>query len=59
MATVVKRGNKYSVVFNYTDENGVTRQKWESPVSTKKEALKRKNEIEHELATGTFIAPLC
>ena len=57
MAAIVKRGNKYSVVFNYTDENGVTRQKWESPVSTKKEAQKRKNEIEHELATGTFIAP--
>ena len=57
MAAIVKRGNKYSVVFNYTDENGVTRQKWESPVNTKKEAQKRKNEIEHELATGTFIAP--
>lgn len=57
MAAIVKRGNKYSVVFNYTDENGVTRQKWESPVSTKKEAQKRKNEIEHELATVTFIAP--
>ena len=30
MAAIVKRGNKYSVVFNYTDENGVTRQKWEA-----------------------------
>ena len=47
MATIVKRGNKYSVVYNYTDENGVTRQKWEPPIPTKKEAQKRKNEIEH------------
>ena len=57
MATIVKRGNKYSVVYNYTDENGVTRQKWEPPIPTKKEAQKRKNEIEHEMATGTFIVP--
>ena len=57
MATIVKRGNKYSVVYNYTDEDGTTRQKWEPPVLTKKEAQKRKNEIEHEIATGTFIAP--
>ena len=27
MATIVKRGNKYSVVYNYTYENGETRQK--------------------------------
>lgn len=57
MATIVKRGNKYSVVYNYTDEDGTTRQKWEPPVHTKKEAQKRKNEIEHEIANGTFIAP--
>ena len=36
MATIVKRGNKYSVVYNYTDEDGTTRQKWEPPVPTKK-----------------------
>ena len=35
MATIVKRGKKYSVVYNYTDENGVQRQKWEPPVTTK------------------------
>ena len=57
MATIVKRGKGYSVVFNYTDENGERRQKWEPPVPTKKEAQKRKNEIEHEMATGTFIVP--
>lgn len=57
MATIIKRGKKYSVVYNYTDENGVTRQKWEPSVPAKKEAQKRKNEIEHEMAIGTFIAP--
>ena len=39
MATIVKRGKKYSVVYNYTDENGVQRQKWEPPVATKKRGL--------------------
>lgn len=57
MATIVKRGKKYSVVYYYTDENGEQQQKWEPPVSTKKEALKRKNEIEHQMDTGDFIAP--
>ena len=36
MATIVKRGNKYSVVYNYTDENGELRQKQELPVPAKK-----------------------
>lgn len=55
MATIVKRGKKYSVVYYYTDENGEQQQKWEPPVSSKKEALRRKNEIEHEMDTGIFI----
>ena len=57
MATIVKRGKKYSVVYYYTDENGEQQQKWEPPVSSKKEALRRKNEIEHEMDTGVFIPP--
>ena len=57
MATIVKRGKKYSVVYYYTDENGEQQQKWEPPVSSKKEALRRKNEIEHEMDTGIFIPP--
>ena len=40
MATIVKRGKGYSVVFNYTDENGEKRQKWEPPVPTKKRSPK-------------------
>jgi len=57
MATIVKRGKKYSVVYYYTDANGEQRQKWEPPVSTKKEAMRRKNEIEYEMDEGTFIPP--
>ena len=57
MAAIVKRGKKYAVVYNYTDENGVKRQKWESNFNTKKEAQKRLNEIQHEMDLGTFILP--
>ncbi len=56
MASITKRGKKYYVVYRYEDEAGKTQQKWE-PFSTKKEAQKRKNEIEHEMDTGTFIRP--
>ncbi len=59
MATIVKRGKKYAVVYYYTDENGVQRQKWEPPVDTKKEAQKRLNEILYEMDNGTFIRPSC
>ena len=34
MATIVKRGKKYSVVYYYTDRDGKQQQKWEPPVST-------------------------
>ena len=59
MATIIKRGKKYAVVYYYTDENGVQRQKWEPPVDTKKEAQKRLNEIQYEMDHGTFIRPSC
>ena len=35
MATIIKRKKAYSVVYNYVDENGETKQKWET-VPTKK-----------------------
>lgn len=57
MASIVKRGKKYAVVYYYTDKDGKQQQKWEPPVSSKKEAARRKNEIEHALDTGTFIPP--
>lgn len=57
MATIVKRGKKYSVVYYYTDRDGKQQQKWEPPVSTKKEAARRKNQIEYQIDNGTFIPP--
>ena len=38
MASIIKRKKNYSVVYNYVDENGETKQKWET-WRTHKEAL--------------------
>lgn len=40
MASIVKRKNRYSVVYTYTDDNGVKRQKWET-FATNAEAKKK------------------
>ena len=56
MASIVKRGKKYSVVYRYKDENGKDRQKWES-FSSMAEAKKRKQEVEFKKGNGTFILP--
>ena len=40
MASIVKRKSKYSVVYDYTDENGKRRQRWE----TSAQMQKQKNE---------------
>ena len=42
--------------FCFRGPNGNSQQKWES-FKTKKEAQKRKSEVEHEIDTGTFIPP--
>ena len=41
MASIVKRKNKYSVVYAYFDEAGKRRQRWET-YETNAEAKKRK-----------------
>lgn len=56
MASIIKRKKNYSVVYNYVDENGETKQKWET-WHTHKESLKRKAEIENQQHTGTFLPP--
>lgn len=56
MASIIKRKKSYSVVYNYTDENGEIRQKWET-WHTRKEALKRKSEVENKQNEGVFISP--
>lgn len=50
LASIVKRKNRYSVVYTYTDENGGKRQKWET-FATNAEAKKRKKQIEFEQDT--------
>ena len=56
MASIIKRKKAYSVVYNYIDENGETKQKWET-WHTHKEALKRKAEVENQQNNGTFLPP--
>lgn len=56
MATVKKRGKTYSVVYTYLNEVGEKKQKWET-YKTKKEADKRRVEIEGTMSNGTFISP--
>lgn len=56
MASIIKRKNKFSVVYSYTDNNGKKKQKWET-FCTNAEAKKRKAEVEHQQATGTFVVP--
>ena len=56
MASIQKRGKKYSVVYTYEDNDGVARQKWET-YNTKREASARKSAVEHEQNTGGFTPP--
>ena len=53
MASIIKRKKAYSVVYNYTDENGNTKQKWET-WHTHKEALKRKRRLKTSKTTVRF-----
>jgi len=54
MATIVKRGNKYAVVYTYADKNNDRHQKWES-FDTKTQAAERKAQIELEQINNVFI----
>ena len=56
MASIVKRRNKYCVVYKYKDEKGKEKQRWES-FDTKREAKARKIEVEHEQSNNTFLVP--
>lgn len=56
MASIIKRKKAYSVVYNYIDDKGETKQKWET-CHSHKEALKRKAEVENQQFNGTFLPP--
>ena len=56
MASIVKRKNRYAVLYNYTDDKGNTRQK-SATFDTNAEAKKRKIQIEYQQQTGSFVVP--
>ena len=56
MASIIKRKKNYSIVYTYVDENGETKQKWETRTSYQ-EALKRKAEIESQKSSHSFLPP--
>ena len=56
MASIIKRKKKISVVYRYTDENGVEKQKWET-FNNMADAKRRKHQVESELDDNTFIPP--
>lgn len=56
MATIIKRKKAYSLVYNYTNELGETKQKWET-WHTYKDVMKRKAEVEGGLIKGDFYQP--
>ena len=56
MASIMKRGDSYSVRYKYKDHSGKPCEGWES-FKTKKEAQERKITVEKELLDGTFLVP--
>lgn len=58
MASIVRRGERFYVVYLYTDGKGNRKQKWES-YKTQTEAKTRQKEIEYKERIGTFVIPQC
>ena len=58
MAAIVKKKRSFCVVYNYTDDKGRKKQKWES-FKTAGEAKKRKSEVEYKIMTNTLVVPTC
>ena len=58
MASIVKRNNRYCVVYTYQHTNGTLKQKWET-FTDLADAKNRKKEVEYKESVGTFVAPQC
>ena len=58
MASIIERKGHYCVVYNFYDDKGQKKQKWETYL-TAVEAKKRKKEVELRKELGTFIIPQC
>ena len=56
MASIIKRGKSYCVVYDYISSDGQRKQKWET-FPSKKEASVRKSEVELAQKKGTFHPP--
>ena len=56
MASIIKRGKSFAVIYEYKDTEGTKRQKWET-FPTKREAAARKAEVENQQSKGTVIPP--
>lgn len=54
MASIRERNGKFNVIYNYKDDSGKRRQKWET-YDTKAEAKKRKREIEYKQEMGALV----
>jgi hypothetical protein len=57
MAAIMERNGRYKVIYNYVDEDGNRRQKWET-FQTLPEAKRRKLELEWRSRKNT-INPKC
>ena len=58
MASIVKRNNRYCVVYTYKHTNGTLKQKCET-FTDLADAKNRKKEVEYKESVGTFVAPQC
>ena len=58
MAAIVKRNNRFCVVYHYLETDGQKKQKWET-FNTMSEAKTRLKEVEYKEQLGTFIVPKC
>ena len=58
MASITERNGKYKVIYNYVDENGNRKQKWET-YQTLPEAKRRKLELEYKALKGEIVIPNC
>ena len=58
MASIKERNGKFCVIYYYSDPMGKRIQKWET-YKTKREAEKRKKEIEYKAQQGSFVVSQC
>lgn len=58
MASIIERKGHYCVVYNFYDDKGNKKQRWET-FKTAAEAKKRKKEVEYRQEMGSFVVPQC